>query len=54
MIEIKKMFHNKTGEVIFEDIEGKWYRFDYYSFDPMRSVEAEWEPVVASKIEKPE
>lgn len=47
------MYHKKTGEVVFEDVNGQWWGVEYNSYDPMRSGDTEWEPVVATKIQTP-
>lgn len=54
MIEIKKMYHKKTGEIVFEDANGQWWTFEYNSYDPSRSADTEWEPVIATKIDQPQ
>lgn len=54
MTEIKRMYHKKTGEIIFEDVNGDWFMQEYSDYDPARSGDAEYMPVVVTKIEKPE
>jgi len=53
MIEIKRMFHKKTGEIIFEDINGQWWVQEYQFNDISVGNQGEWLPVVVTKIEKP-
>ena len=52
MIEIKKMYHTDTGEVVFEDAAGQWWQQE--SYNPEVGTAMEWMPVVATKIDKPE
>ncbi len=51
MIEITKMFHSGTGEVVFEDANGQWWRIE--SYNPEVGTAYEWMPTVATKIDKP-
>ena len=52
MIEINKMFHTKTGEIIFEDINGQWWTQEYQNYGPYEGDD--WYPVVVTKIDNPE
>lgn len=56
MIEIKKMYHKKTGEIVFEDVDGQWWEQQYQDYIPEKGLgnESDWQPVVATQIEKPE
>ena len=53
MIEINKMYHKKTGEVIMQDVEGNWFMQEYQEYEPMAGIGTEWQPVIVSKIEDP-
>ncbi len=48
------MYHKKTGEIVFEDANGQWWIQEYSDFDPARSGDTEWIPIVATQIEKPD
>ncbi len=52
MIEIKRMFHKPTGEIVFEDANGQWWQQE--SWNPEIGTATEWMPIIASKIDKPE
>jgi len=50
------MFHKKTGEIVFEDVNGQWWLQEYqYQFNDISVGNlGEWLPIVATKIEPPE
>lgn len=52
MIEINKMFHTDSGEIVFEDAQGQWWRVE--SWNPEIGTNEPWTPTVATKIDKPE
>lgn len=56
MIEIIKMYHKRTGEIVFQDANGQWWQQEYQDFDLERGlgIEKDWQPVVATKIDPPQ
>lgn len=51
MIEIIKMFHTGTGEIVFQDANQQWRRIE--SYNPEVGGAHEWMPTVATKIDDP-
>lgn len=52
MIEITRMYHTNSGEIVFEDAQSQWWKLE--SFNPEVGSVTHWEPVVATKTDKPE
>lgn len=53
MIEIKRMYHSKTGEIVFEDVNDDWWQLEHNFTDISVGNQGSWEPVVATKIDRP-
>lgn len=52
MTEIKTMYHNGNGEIVFQDANDRWWRLE--SYNPEVGTAHEWMPVVATRTDAPE